>query len=85
MIRTNLLDFPAKSLILLILKPQLECPKCGATLVLRPVPGAIEFPLRLECPEHGWIQEEPRPIRLRFYKIGRTGDLPVNPATEEER
>jgi hypothetical protein len=60
--------FPCKIAHPVILKPELECPKCGATLVLRPVPGAIKFPLRLECPEHGWIQEEPRPIRMRFHK-----------------
>jgi len=41
---------------------------CGAALVLRPVPGAQRFPLRLECPVHGWIQEDPRPIRMRFHK-----------------
>ncbi len=44
------------------------CPKCGAILVLKPVPGAKHFPLRLECPEHGWQPEELRPIRMRFHK-----------------
>jgi hypothetical protein len=45
------------------------CPKCGAILVAKPVPGAKQFPRRLECPEHGWQQEEkPRPIRMRFHK-----------------
>jgi hypothetical protein len=44
------------------------CPKCGLPLVLKPVPGAKQFPLRLECPEHGWQQEEIRPIRMRFHK-----------------
>jgi hypothetical protein len=45
-----------------------SCPKCGLPLVLKPVPGAKQFPLRLECPEHGWQQEEIRPIRMRFHK-----------------
>jgi hypothetical protein len=46
-----------------------KCPKCGAELVLKPVPGAVKFPQRLECPEHGWQEEEkPRPIRMRFHK-----------------
>jgi len=44
------------------------CAKCGATLVLKPVPGAKRFPLRLECPEHGWQEEKKRPIRMRFHK-----------------
>jgi hypothetical protein len=44
------------------------CLKCGAMLVLKPVPGAKHFPLRLECPEHGWQPEELRPIRMRFHK-----------------
>jgi hypothetical protein len=44
------------------------CVKCGALLVLKPVPGAKNFPLRLECPEHGWQPEELRPIRMRFHK-----------------
>jgi hypothetical protein len=44
------------------------CVKCGAPLVLKPLPGAKHFPLRLECPEHGWQPEELRPIRMRFHK-----------------
>jgi hypothetical protein len=44
------------------------CPKCGKALVLKPVPGAIQFPRRLECPEHGWQQERVKPIRMRFHK-----------------
>jgi hypothetical protein len=44
------------------------CVKCGAPLVLKPVPGAKNFPLRPECPEHGWQPEELRPIRMRFHK-----------------
>jgi hypothetical protein len=46
----------------------INCPKCGAPLVLRPVPGAKQFPRRLECPQHGWTAEAPRPIRMRFHK-----------------
>ncbi|HXN73302.1 MAG TPA: hypothetical protein VN861_12220 [Candidatus Acidoferrales bacterium] len=46
----------------------IDCPKCGAPLVLRPVPGAKQFPRRLECPQHGWTAETPRPIRMRFHK-----------------
>ena len=46
----------------------MKCPKCGATLVAKPVPGAKSFPRRLECPEHGWQQEKPRAIRMRFHK-----------------
>ena len=30
----------------------MKCAKCGAELVARPVPGAKQFPRRLECPEH---------------------------------
>lgn len=45
-----------------------KCPKCGVELVAKPVPGAKQFPQRLECPEHGWQQEELRPIRMRFHK-----------------
>src|ERR1039458_3398899 len=37
----------------------MKCPRCGATLVAKPVPGAKQFPRRLECPEHGWQQEKP--------------------------
>ena len=46
----------------------MKCAKCGAELVARPVPGAKQFPRRLECPEHGWQQEKLRPIRMRFHK-----------------
>jgi hypothetical protein len=48
----------------------LRCPKCGAALVLKPVPGAVRFPQRLECPEHGYVMqpEKPRPIRMRFHR-----------------
>jgi hypothetical protein len=45
-----------------------RCGKCGATLVLRPVPGAKNFPRRLECPTHGWEKEKVRAIRMRFHK-----------------
>ena len=45
-----------------------SCSKCGAALVLKPVPGAQKFPCRLECPVHGWRQENVRPIRMRFHK-----------------
>jgi hypothetical protein len=46
----------------------MKCPKCGARLIAKPVPGAMQFPRRLECPEHGWQQEKLRPIRMRFHK-----------------
>jgi hypothetical protein len=46
----------------------MKCQKCGAALVAKPVPGAKQFPRRLECPEHGWQQEQPRAIRMRFHK-----------------
>ena len=36
---------------------RLNCPKCNAKLVPKPVPGANRFPQRLECPEHGWLKE----------------------------
>jgi hypothetical protein len=29
------------------------CGRCGAALVVKPVPGATRFPQRLEGPEHG--------------------------------
>ena len=45
-----------------------QCEKCGASLVLRPVPGATSFPRRLECPTHGWPNETVRAIRMRFHK-----------------
>jgi hypothetical protein len=45
-----------------------KCPECGAKLVGKPVPGAKRFPLRLECPAHGWQQEKPCAIRMRFHK-----------------
>jgi len=48
--------------------PTTKCPKCGAALLTKPVPGARNFPRRLECPEHGWQQEKPRAIRMRFHK-----------------
>jgi hypothetical protein len=47
---------------------RLNCPKCNAKLVPKPVPGAIRFPQRLECPEHGWLKERVKPIRMRFHK-----------------
>jgi hypothetical protein len=46
----------------------MKCQKCGAALIAKPVPGAKQFPRRLECPEHGWQQEKPRAIRMRFHK-----------------
>lgn len=46
----------------------LELPECNAKLVVKPVPGAIRFPQRLECPEHGWLKETVKPIRMRFHK-----------------
>jgi len=46
----------------------LNCPKCNAPLVPKPVPGAIKYPQRLECPVHGWLQERVKPIRMRFHK-----------------
>jgi hypothetical protein len=44
------------------------CPKCNAPLVLKPVPGALKFPQRLECPGHGRLPERITPIRMRFHK-----------------
>jgi hypothetical protein len=49
-------------------QPLQRCGKCGANLVLRPVPGAKTFPRRLECPTHGWEKETVRAIRMRFHK-----------------
>jgi hypothetical protein len=46
----------------------MTCPKCNAPLVLKPVPGALKFPQRLECPVHGWLPERITPIRMRFHK-----------------
>jgi hypothetical protein len=43
----------------------MKCPKCGAKLIAKPVPGAKRFPRRIECLEHGWQQEKLRPIRMR--------------------
>jgi hypothetical protein len=37
-----------------------RCETCGATLALRPVPGAKSFPRRLERPTHGWEKERVR-------------------------
>jgi DNA-directed RNA polymerase subunit RPC12/RpoP len=48
--------------------PEKPCEKCGAKLVLKPVPGAKSFPRRLECPTHGWEKETMRAIRMRFHK-----------------
>jgi DNA-directed RNA polymerase subunit RPC12/RpoP len=48
--------------------PEKQCEKCGAKLVLKPVPGAKSFPRRLECPTHGWEKETVRAIRMRFHK-----------------
>ena len=45
-----------------------RCEKCGAALILKPVPGAKHFPRRLECPTHGWRKESARAIRMRFHK-----------------
>jgi ssDNA-binding Zn-finger/Zn-ribbon topoisomerase 1 len=47
-----------------------HCPKCGVELVLKPVPGAVKFPQRLECPEHGYVMqpEKSRAIRMRFHR-----------------
>jgi hypothetical protein len=52
----------------LIAKNPMTCPKCNAPLVLKPVPGALKFPQRLECPVHGWLPERITPIRMRFHK-----------------
>lgn len=35
----------------------MNCVKCDEVLVVKPVPGAIQFPRRLECPVHGYYQE----------------------------
>ena len=45
-----------------------RCGKCGATLVLKPVPGAKDFPRRLECPSHGGEKQRVGAIRMRFHK-----------------
>lgn len=31
---------------------------CGEELQPRPVPGALHYPKRLECPLHGYMQEK---------------------------
>jgi hypothetical protein len=46
----------------------LNCPKCNAKLIPKTVPGAIRFPQRMECPEHGWLKETVKPMRMRFHK-----------------
>src|SRR5208283_4141246 len=46
-------------------KKRMTCPKCNAPLVPKPVPGALKFPQRLECPVHGWLPERITPIRMR--------------------
>jgi hypothetical protein len=46
----------------------MTCPKCNAPHVVKPVPGALKFPQRLECPVHGWLPERITPIRMRFHK-----------------
>jgi hypothetical protein len=46
----------------------MTCPKCNAPLIVKPVPGALKFPQRLECPVHGWLPERITPIRMRFHK-----------------
>ena len=33
-----------------------RCP-CGMSLILRPVPGALNYPRRLECPTCGYPKE----------------------------
>jgi hypothetical protein len=57
--------FPRQSRIA---KKRMTCPKCNAPLVVKPVPGALKFPQRLECPVHGWLAERITPIRMRFHK-----------------
>src|SRR5580704_12311440 len=52
----------------LIARILMTCPKCNAPLVPKPVPGALKFPQRLECPVHGWLPERITPIRMRFHK-----------------
>jgi hypothetical protein len=47
---------------------RMTCPKCNAPLVVKPFPGALKFPQRLECPVHGWLPERITPIRMRFHK-----------------
>jgi hypothetical protein len=51
-----------------IAKKLMTCPKCNAPLVPKPVPGALKYPQRLECPVHGWLPERITPIRMRFHK-----------------
>ena len=51
-----------------IAEKRMTCPKCNAPLVVKPVPGALKFPQRLECPVHGWLPERITPIRMRFHK-----------------
>jgi DNA-directed RNA polymerase subunit RPC12/RpoP len=48
--------------------PEKQCEKCGAKLVLKPVPGAKSFPRRSECPTQGWEKKTVRAIRTRFHK-----------------
>jgi hypothetical protein len=49
-------------------KTLMTCPKCNAPLIPKPVPGALKYPQRLECPVHGWLPERITPIRMRFHK-----------------
>lgn len=34
--------------------------KCGQELILKPLPGVVAFPRRLECPIHGYLYSEER-------------------------
>jgi hypothetical protein len=48
------------------------CLVCSSTLEPKPVPGAIHFPRRLECPQHGYVT--PEQLRNNKCAVSETED-----------
>lgn len=60
----------------------IACPTCGASMEPKPVPGAARFPRRLECPDHGWPNQNLPPEESHVngrYEVGDQGLLNWQP------
>jgi len=52
-----------------------RCQKCGSVLEPRPVPGALHFPQRLECPKHGYLTPDSSSFSPEDEEAGYTEDV----------
>jgi len=58
------------------------CPHCGTLLQPKPVPGAVHFPRRLECPLHGYIVERISPRKDEAIYPALSSDAIVRNVTD---